>query len=158
MPQAHGDRLTAIDASFLAQERANSHMHVGAVMLFEGPPPSYRDCVNHIRGRLHLVPRYRQKLAVPPLETGRPVWVDDASGVDLATVLFDLSPVPQPAPHEGEPWVPQPEPTTGQLVARGLAGLVRAPLELAGRARAAPTRPQATLDAAHEAGRGIAQA
>src|SRR5919199_2098410 len=77
MPQAHGDRLTAIDASFLAQERANSHMHVGAVMLFEGPPPSYRDCVNHIRARLHLVPRYGQKLAVPPLETGRPLWIDD---------------------------------------------------------------------------------
>src|SRR5437763_11115118 len=30
-----------------------------------------------MRGRLHLVPRYRQKLATPPLETGRPVWVDD---------------------------------------------------------------------------------
>ena len=29
--------------------------------------------------RLHLVPRYRQKLAVPPPETGRPLWVDDPS-------------------------------------------------------------------------------
>ena len=79
MAQAHGDRLTALDASFLAQEGANSHMHVGAVMLFEGPPPAYRDLVNHIRSRLHLVPRYRQKLAVPPVETGRPLWVDDPS-------------------------------------------------------------------------------
>ena len=35
MAQEHGDRLTALDASFLAQEGANSHMHVGAVMLFE---------------------------------------------------------------------------------------------------------------------------
>jgi len=32
-----------------------------------------------VRGRLHLVPRYRQKLAFPPLETGRPLWVDDAT-------------------------------------------------------------------------------
>jgi diacylglycerol O-acyltransferase / wax synthase len=79
MAQAHGDRLTATDASFLAQEGPSSHMHVGAVMIFEGPPPAYEDFVNHIRSRLHLVPRYRQKLAFPPIETGRPVWIDDAS-------------------------------------------------------------------------------
>ena len=30
-----------------------------------------------IRERLHLVPRYRQKLSFPPAESGRPVWVDD---------------------------------------------------------------------------------
>ncbi len=77
MAQAHGDRLSAIDASFLAQERANSHMHVGAVLIFDGPAPAYEDFLTHIRSRLHRVPRYRQKLAFPPLETGRPVWVDD---------------------------------------------------------------------------------
>jgi len=77
MAQAHGDRLTAVDAGFLAQEGPNSHMHIGAVMLFEGPPPAFQDFADHVRGRLHLVPRYRQKLAVPPLETGRPLWVDD---------------------------------------------------------------------------------
>ena len=32
-----------------------------------------------MRARLHLVPRFRQKLAFPPLETGRPLWVDDPS-------------------------------------------------------------------------------
>src|SRR3954447_19982453 len=79
MAQAHGDRLSAIDASFLAQERANSHMHVGAVLIFEGPAPAYADFLTHIRSRLHLVPRYRHKLAFPPIETGRPVWIDDPS-------------------------------------------------------------------------------
>src|SRR4051794_24525989 len=79
MAQAHGDRLTATDASFLAQEGPSSHMHVGAVMIFEGPPPGYDEFVTQIRSRLHLVPRYRQKLAFPPLETGRPVWIDDPS-------------------------------------------------------------------------------
>ena len=54
-------------------------MHVGAVMIFEGPPPGYDDFVNQVRSRLHLVPRYRQKLAFPPIETGRPVWIDDPS-------------------------------------------------------------------------------
>jgi diacylglycerol O-acyltransferase / wax synthase len=77
MAQAHGDRLTAVDASFLAQESSSAHMHVGAVTIFEGPAPSYEDFAAHIRSRLHLVPRYRHKLAIPPLETGRPLWVDD---------------------------------------------------------------------------------
>jgi WS/DGAT/MGAT family acyltransferase len=225
MAQAHGDRLTAVDASFLAQEGANSHMHVGAVLIFEGPPPDYVEFCNQIRGRLHLVPRYRQKLAVPPLETGRPLWVDDpnfnleyhvrhtalpspgseeqlrnlaarvhsqqldrakplwetwlvqglegnrfaliskthhalvdgVSGVDLATVLFDLEPVPRDAPHEGEPWIPQDEPSAAQLAARGLKGLVKTPFELTGRALSAATRPTQTLEVAREAIEGIGE-
>jgi diacylglycerol O-acyltransferase len=77
MPQQHLDRLTSIDASFLHQEGRDSHMHVGGVLLFEGPAPRFEDFADHVRSRLHLVPRYRQKLATPPLEAGRPLWVDD---------------------------------------------------------------------------------
>jgi diacylglycerol O-acyltransferase / wax synthase len=79
LAQQHLDRLTSIDASFLHQEGSASHMHIGGVLLFEGPPPEFTDYLDHVRGRLHLVPRYRQKLATPPLETGRPLWVDDPS-------------------------------------------------------------------------------
>ncbi len=75
--QGHKDRLSAVDASFLAQERQSSHMHVGALVIFEGPPPSREDFVDHIESRLGLVPRYRQKLAFPRFEMGRPFWVDD---------------------------------------------------------------------------------
>jgi diacylglycerol O-acyltransferase len=77
MPQQHLDRLSSIDASFLHQEGRASHMHIGGVLIFEGPPPDFNDFLDHIRSRLHLVPRYRQKLSTPPLETGRPLWVDD---------------------------------------------------------------------------------
>ncbi len=77
MAQQHLDRLTPMDASFLHQEGPASHMHIGAVLLFEGPPPAFEDYLRHVRGRLHLVPRYRQKLATPPLQTGRPLWIDD---------------------------------------------------------------------------------
>jgi diacylglycerol O-acyltransferase len=77
LPQHHLDRLTSIDASFLHQESRASHMHIGGVLIFEGPTPAFEDFVEHVRGRLHLVPRYRQKLATPPLEAGRPLWVDD---------------------------------------------------------------------------------
>ncbi len=76
-PQAHLDRLTALDASFLTNESSSSHMHVGAVLIFEGPPPAQRDFVEHVRGRLGAVPRFRQKLKFPPLGTGRPLWTDD---------------------------------------------------------------------------------
>ena len=79
MAQEHLDRLTSMDASFLHQEGAASHMHIGGVLLFEGPPPDFDQYLDHVRGRLHLVPRYRQKLATPPLQTGRPLWVDDPS-------------------------------------------------------------------------------
>ncbi|MDQ6742650.1 MAG: wax ester/triacylglycerol synthase family O-acyltransferase [Candidatus Dormibacteraeota bacterium] len=65
------------DASFLYIEDANNPMHVGSVALFEGPPPSYGDLVRMVVRKLHLVPRYRQKVRFPPLEMGRPVWVDD---------------------------------------------------------------------------------
>jgi diacylglycerol O-acyltransferase / wax synthase len=79
MAQQHLDRLTSTDAGFLHQERGSSHMHIGGVLLFDGPPPTHQEVVDHIRGRLHLIPRYRQKLATPPLDTGRPLWVDDNS-------------------------------------------------------------------------------
>jgi diacylglycerol O-acyltransferase len=77
MAQRHMDRLTAVDASFLTNETSDSHMHVGGVMIFEGPAPGYVDFLEHVRSRLHLVPRFRQKLAFPPIETGRPFWIDD---------------------------------------------------------------------------------
>src|SRR5215218_10174311 len=225
MAQAHGDRLTALDASFLAQEVENAHMHVGAVLIFEGPPPDYDDFCTQIRSRLHLVPRYRQKLAFPPLETGRPIWIDDPSfnleyhvrhtalpapgseeqlralaarihsqrldrakplwetwlvqgleggrfaliskshhalvdgisGVDLMTVLFDVSPIPQSAPHEGEPWSAAPEPSALQLAARGLRGLAQLPFELAGNALTAATHPAESLEVVKEALEGVGE-
>jgi diacylglycerol O-acyltransferase / wax synthase len=75
--QGHKDRLSAVDASFLAQEKQSSHMHVGALVIFDGPAPSREEFEAHLRDRLRRVPRYRQKLAFPRLEAGRPFWVDD---------------------------------------------------------------------------------
>jgi WS/DGAT/MGAT family acyltransferase len=75
----HLDRLTAVDASFLTNETSASHMHVGAILIFEGPPPKYVDLVEHVRSRLGQVPRFRQRLVVPPLEAGRPLWADDVN-------------------------------------------------------------------------------
>ncbi len=72
------DRLTGLDTAFLhIEDHGPAHMHVASVMVFEGQAPSYDEFVEHILSRLHLVPRYRQRLAYVPLEQGRPVWTDD---------------------------------------------------------------------------------
>jgi len=225
MSQHHLDRLTAVDASFLHQEGASSHMHIGGLVILEGPPPSIDDFLDNIRGRLHMVPRYRQKLAFPPLQAGRPLWVDDpnfnleyhvrhtalpapgseeqlrrlvarifsqrldrskplwelwlvqglegnrvaliskthhslvdgVSGVDLATVLFDVGPVPQPPEHPQAPWAPGSEPTAAELIAAGVRDIVRAPIEIAARAVEAATHPDRTIGAALEAAEGIGE-
>ena len=71
------DRLTGLDASFLHLERDGAHMHVASTMIFDGPAPDYDEFRAHLESRLHLVPRFRQKLRFVPFNQGRPVWVDD---------------------------------------------------------------------------------
>jgi diacylglycerol O-acyltransferase len=74
---ASGDRLTGLDSSFLHLEDGPAHMHVASTLVFEGPTPPYEDFRDHISSRLHLVPRFRQKLRFVPFGQGRPIWVDD---------------------------------------------------------------------------------
>ncbi len=71
------DRLTGLDSSFLHLERGGAHMHVAGCAILEGTPPTHEELLAMIESRLHLVPRYRQRLAFVPLGQGRPVWVDD---------------------------------------------------------------------------------
>jgi diacylglycerol O-acyltransferase / wax synthase len=225
MAQQHLDRLTPVDAAFLHQEGPVSHMHIGGVTLVEGPAPTMDEFLEQIRMRLHLVPRYRQKLAHTALDSGRPVWIDDPSfnleyhirhtalptpggweqlcgltarifsqqldrskplwemwliegleddrfalitkthhslidgiaGVDLATVLFDVSPEPPPIKHPGRAWQPHPEPGTAELVTAGLRGAVRAGVELAEGAIDALSHPDRALARAREAAEGIGE-
>ncbi|HEV3128723.1 MAG TPA: wax ester/triacylglycerol synthase family O-acyltransferase [Solirubrobacteraceae bacterium] len=71
------DPLSPQDASFLDVEDEVSHMHIGSVGIFEGPPPGREEVLEAVRSKLHLVPRYRQKVRYPPLHAGPPVWIDD---------------------------------------------------------------------------------
>ena len=225
MPQRHLDRLTPVDASFLHQEGPVSHMHIGGLTIVEGPPPSMDEFLEQIRRRLHLVPRYRHKLAHTAVDSGRPVWVDDPdfnleyhvrhtalpapggmdqlqdltarifsqqldrtkplwemwlieglednrfalitkthhslidgiAGVDLATVLFDLSPEPTPLPTGRAAWQPHAEPGTVALLAAGLEGAVRTGVSLLEGAFTALARPEWALDRAREAAEGIGE-
>jgi WS/DGAT/MGAT family acyltransferase len=78
------DHLSALDATFLELEEADSsaHMHIGGVMIFEphgdGGAPSIDSIRREIEARLGGLPRYRQRLSSP--ETGGlhwPRWVED---------------------------------------------------------------------------------
>jgi len=77
------DRLTALDNSFLILEKPNSYMHVASTMIFDAGPLATpeggidADAIKQVfASALHLIPRYRQKLAYVPF-TSQPVWVDD---------------------------------------------------------------------------------
>ena len=81
MTRSHYERLSAVDASFLAIEDENVPMHVGAVAVFEAGPlarPEGGIDIERIRALVEsmLVPRYRQRIARVPM-TDHPVWVDD---------------------------------------------------------------------------------
>jgi diacylglycerol O-acyltransferase / wax synthase len=76
------ERLSTLDAMFLHLEDRTSHMHVGAVFVYEGRAPRYADLVASVASRLDRVPRYRQRLAFVPLAAAQPVWVD-AADLDL---------------------------------------------------------------------------
>ena len=79
MPSFTPERLSALDASFLAVENELAPMHVGWVASFEPPedPPTAEELIDHIAARMERAHRYRQKLADVPLSVHDPVWVDD---------------------------------------------------------------------------------
>jgi diacylglycerol O-acyltransferase len=83
MTNFHYEPLSYLDASFLALETSNSHMHVTGVALFDAGPLQAADggidigrIKAHIRSKLQYIPRYRQRLDWVPYDR-RPVWVDD---------------------------------------------------------------------------------
>jgi WS/DGAT/MGAT family acyltransferase len=85
MPYANYERLSAMDASQLGLERNGVHMHMGGVSIFEAKPLlDERGALDvdrierYVASRLHRMPRYRQRLALTPLER-HPIWIDDAS-------------------------------------------------------------------------------
>ncbi len=71
-------QCSGVDAGFLYLEREEIPLNVGAVCVFDGPV-SLENLLRNIDSKLHLIPRYRQVIAAPPLDLGYPVWQDDSS-------------------------------------------------------------------------------
>src|SRR4051794_4804091 len=75
------ERLSGLDATFLYFETPTNHLHVGAVMIFDPSTMaggySFDKVKDFIRGRLHLVPQFRRRLAAVPFNLHHPVWFED---------------------------------------------------------------------------------
>jgi diacylglycerol O-acyltransferase len=102
MSYTYAERLSALDASFLAIEDTNAHMHIGSVALFEAAPLARAEGgidIDRIRqlmeAGLHRTPRYRQRLERVPL-LGHPVWVDD----DRFNLFYHLRHTRLPVPGD----------------------------------------------------------
>jgi diacylglycerol O-acyltransferase / wax synthase len=69
-------RLSTLDASFLYFETPTMPTHVGSINVYQGPI-SREELVAVMAQRLHLLPRYRQKVVFPPFGAAHPTWEDD---------------------------------------------------------------------------------
>jgi diacylglycerol O-acyltransferase len=75
--------LSPADRSSLAAEQGTVNMAVGGLLLFEdGEGLSYESVLARVESRLHLVPRYRQRLQTSAGGLANPIWIDD-DGFDL---------------------------------------------------------------------------
>ena len=90
--------MSVQDATFLHVENDVTPMHIGGVSIFEGPPPSFEELSEMVRGKLHYTPRYRQKVRFVPLGVSEPMWVDDP----YFEVDYHLRHTAVPAPGSGQ--------------------------------------------------------
>jgi WS/DGAT/MGAT family acyltransferase len=81
--------------------------------------------------------------------------VDGVSGVDIASVLFDLGPVPQQV--SPDPWQPHPEPSQAELIAEGVKSVAKLPLGVASRATRAVSHPRQSLSKLGESAEAIGE-
>jgi diacylglycerol O-acyltransferase / wax synthase len=222
------DRLGTLDSSFLYLEKPNVHMHIAGLSVFD---PSTRDdghlgledTKDLIADRIHLVPRFRQKVRSVPFEMNRPVWIDDPNfdidfhiraaslpspggprelaelvqricsrpldrtkplwemyridglddghvaaitkvhhsmmdglaGMQVAAMLFDFT--REPRAVEPEPWHPQPEPSSRQLLTDAIVDHAAHGFGAIGRAAERAVRcPQEAVAAIGRTGVGFA--
>ena len=69
-------RLNALEAGFLWMETDVQPLHVGSLLIFEGPAPDHRELCERIATRLAPAPWHRRRAQRMPLDLGRPIWVD----------------------------------------------------------------------------------
>ena len=92
------ERLTALDAEFLHLEDGSVQMAIAGACVFADPPLPLADLEALVAAKLHLIPRYRQRVRTVPFEFGRPVWSDDPD-FDLG---YHIRHTALPAPGDDE--------------------------------------------------------
>ncbi len=92
------ERLSGLDAGFLAMETSTSFMHVGSLMILDPSTAPGRfdfDAIHDLyASRLHQAPPFRRRIVEVPLGLHHPVWVEDP-GFDLDRHLRHIA-VPSP--------------------------------------------------------------
>jgi WS/DGAT/MGAT family acyltransferase len=87
----HVERMSGLDAAFLALETPTTHMCVSVLIVLELPegaagaqaPGAHFDRIRQVvSDRLHLVPALRRRVVHVPFGLNHPVWVEDP-GFDL---------------------------------------------------------------------------
>jgi diacylglycerol O-acyltransferase / wax synthase len=71
-----GGRMTSLDAAFYYLERTGQLLHVGGVYTIEGALDFDRLRAD-LTARLHLIPRYTERVVGVPLNLGHPTWEAD---------------------------------------------------------------------------------
>ena len=89
--------LSPLDATFLYVERPNETMHIGGCMVYEGEF-SKEYVIEQLAARMHLLPRYRQRVLFPPFLVSHPVWVDDPA-FDLENHVEEVR-IPEDSDHQ----------------------------------------------------------
>ena len=69
--QAAGDRMSALDAAFLYLERSGQLLHVAGIYTVEGRL-DFEQLMRDLDARLHLIPRYTQRVVPVPLSLAHP--------------------------------------------------------------------------------------
>ena len=69
-------RLSGQDSTFIYGESRNGPLHVGSLSFFEDEI-TYPELIRHFESKLHLVPRYRQRLAPVPFNLNHATFEDD---------------------------------------------------------------------------------
>src|SRR5882757_8011153 len=69
-------RLSTQDSTFVYGESNNGPLHIGSVSFFEGRI-DFHGLVGHLEERLHLIPRYRQRLVEVPFNVAHAMMEDD---------------------------------------------------------------------------------
>lgn len=91
-PSKESFRLSTQDASFLYGDAANGPLTMGMLATFRSQI-DFKSLRAHMDARMHLLPRYRQRVIFAPFNLAHPSVKDDP-GFDLANHLFchDLPP------------------------------------------------------------------
>jgi len=69
-------QISGYDAAFLYAESPTSPMHIATLVIVEGSL-NFKDFKNIVASKLHLMPKFRQRLLHVPMDLDYPYWVDD---------------------------------------------------------------------------------